>query len=190
MSAAGYRPAMAGPPSASLDDLLGLTTSWARVGLLGFGGGSSMVPLMKAECVDLRGWMNEQEFIEALALGNALPGPIAAKMSVHVGLRVAGPLGAILAFSAVMGPSMAMMLGLAGLFLRFHDKPAVAGALAAARPVVVGMLFWTAIALAPDGVKSPATALLAALACLALLARVPPALVIVLAMLGGALFWR
>ena len=82
-----------------------LAVSWARVGLLGFGGGSSMVPLMHSECVDVRAWMSDDEFLDALALGNTLPGPIAAKISIYVGLQVAGWAGAAVAFGAVMGPS-------------------------------------------------------------------------------------
>jgi chromate transporter len=149
-----------------------------------------MIPFMKVECVDHRAWMDNEQFIEALALGNALPGPIAAKMSVFVGLRVAGVLGAIVAFAAVMGPSVALMLGLAGIYYRFRDQPAVAGAMEAAKPAVVGMLFWTALVLTPDGVGSLRGALLAGLTCLALFAKVPPALVLILVMGGGALFIR
>lgn len=173
-----------------LQDLVDLAVSWGRVGLLGFGGGSSMVPFMKHECVDLRAWMSDQEFLEALALGNSLPGPIAAKMSVHVGLQVAGIAGAVVAFAAVMGPSTAMMVALAGLYLRFRDKPAVTGAMAAVKPVVVGMLFWTALDLAPDGVRSVKAGLIAAAACGALLLKAPPALVIIVAMVGGAVLLR
>lgn len=179
-------------PDPSLDPrtLLDLAVSWARVGLLGYGGGSSMIPLMKAECVDQRAWMSNEQFIEALALGNSLPGPIAAKMSVFVGLRVAGALGAIVAFTAVMGPSVALMLGLAGIYYRFRDQPAVAGAMQAAKPAVVGMLFWTALMLTPDGVGSVRAAVVAAITCLALFAKVPPAIVLILVMAGGALFLR
>ncbi len=181
---------MSPEPLVDLRLLTELAISWGRVGLLGFGGGSSMIPFMKAECVDQRAWMDNEQFIEALALGNALPGPIAAKMSVFVGLRVAGALGAIVAFSAVMGPSVALMLALAGVYYRFRDQPAVAGAMEAAKPAVVGMLFWTALMLTPDGVSSVRGALLAALTCLALFAKVPPALVLILVMGGGALFLR
>lgn len=149
-----------------------------------------MIPFMKAECVDQRAWMDNEQFIEALALGNSLPGPIAAKMSVYVGLKVAGVLGAVVAFTAVMGPSVALMLGLAGVYYRFRDQPAVTGAMEAAKPAVVGMLFWTALILTPDGVSSLRGALLAVLTCLALFAKVPPALVLILVMGGGALFIR
>lgn len=181
---------MAGDTPTTLQILADLAVSWGRVGMLGFGGGSSMIPFMKAECVDLRAWMTDEQFLEALALGNSLPGPIAAKMSVYVGLQVAGVLGALIAFSAVMAPPALMMLALAGLYFRFRDRPAIAGAMEASKPVVVAMLFWVAIMLAPDGVRSVRTGVIAVAACVALFAKVPPALVIVVAMVGGAVFLR
>jgi chromate transporter len=167
-----------------------LAVSWARVGLLGFGGGSSMVPLMHAECVDLRAWMSDDEFLDALALGNTLPGPIAAKMSIYVGLQVAGWAGAAVAFAAVMGPSSILMVALASAFFRYKELPAVQGAMRAVKPVVVGLLFWTAIDLAPAGIKDWRMALLAALSVAVLLAKVNPLLVMLAALGLGALFFR
>ena len=86
--------------------------------------------------------------------------------------------------------SAVMMLGLAGLYFRFRERPAVAGAMEAVKPVVVGMLFWTAIDLFPSGVRNVWSGVVCALACLALVLKVHPALVIVIAMAGGALLLR
>jgi chromate transporter len=170
--------------------LVDLGLSWARVGLFGFGGGPAMIPLMKAECVDLRGWLREDEFLDALALGNTLPGPIAPKMGVFVGWKLGGPLGAAVALLAVVGPTAAMMLALGGLYLRFRGHPAVGGAMEAVKPVVVGMLIWTAIDLAPSGVRSWPSALLALGAVALLLLKVHPALVMAGALLLGAVAMR
>lgn len=181
---------MTPPEPTTLQLLVDLATSWGRVGLVAFGGGSSMVPLMKVECVDVRAWMSDEQFIEALALGNSLPGPIAAKMSVFVGLQVAGWTGALVAFAAVMGPPTVMMLALAGVYFRFKEQPALRGAMEAVKPVVVALLFWTAFDLAPGGVRSWQAGVVCVVALLALVLKVHPALVILAAMLGGALFLR
>ncbi len=167
-----------------------LAVSWARVGLLGFGGGSSMVPLMHSECVDVRAWMSDDEFLDALALGNTLPGPIAAKMSIYVGLQVAGWAGAAVAFGAVMGPSSVLMVALASAFFRYRDLPAVQGAMRAVKPVVVGLLFWTAIDLAPAGIRDWRMAALAAVSVAVLLLKVNPLFVMLAALGLGALFFR
>ena len=167
-----------------------LTVSWGRIGLVGFGGGPGMVPLMKAECVDVQAWMTDGEFLEALALGYSLPGPIAAKMSVCVGMKAGGVPGALVAFAAVMGPAIAMMMGLASLFFRYREQPLVAGAMSAVKPIVIALLAWTVIELAPDGVKGWTGVLFATAALAALLLRVHPALVMMSGMAVGALMLR
>lgn len=163
---------------------------WGRVGLVGFGGGPAMIPLMQAECVETNGWVTEEQFLDALAASSALPGPIAAKMSIFVGLEVAGILGAMVAFLGVMLPAVLLMSMLAGVILRYRDAPAVSGAMKAVQPVVIGMLAWTVISLAPTGIRNGSGALLAGAALAALLLKVHPALVIVGAMTIGALFLR
>ena len=163
---------------------------WGRVGLVGFGGGPAMIPLMQAECVETNGWVTEEQFLDALAASSALPGPIAAKMSIFVGLEVAGILGAMVAFLGVMLPAVLLMSMLAGVILRYRDAPAVSGAMKAVQPVVIGMLAWTVISLAPTGIRNGSGALLAGAALAALVLKVHPALVIVGAMTIGALFLR
>lgn len=174
----------------TMQTLADLAVSWGRVGLVGFGGGPAMIPLMRAECVDQRAWMTQEEFIEALALGYTLPGPIAAKMSVLVGLQVGGWVGAVIAFFAVMGPPAVAIVGLAGLFHRFRDQPAVSGAMSAVKPVVIGLLAWTVLTMAPGGIKDWRGALIAVAAVVALFLKVHPAIVLVAAMAGGAIFLR
>ncbi len=171
--------------------LLELLTAWTRIGLVGFGGGPSMIPLMKAECVDGHAWMSEAEFLDALAVGNTLPGPIAAKMSAIVGLKAGGAAGAAVAFFAVMLPPVALMIGLSALITRTRGAPAVQGAMAAVKPVVVAMLAWTVVDLGPEGLRGgPSRWLLAAAALVALGLKVNPVIVVVVAMGVGAVWLR
>lgn len=159
---------------------------FAKVGLLGFGGGPSMLPLMQAEVVRA-GWLSDEEFLEGLAVGNALPGPISTKMALYVGWEEAGILGALAALVGVMSPSGVLMLGLAAVILRFRDHDLVKGALAGAKPAVVGMLFFVAVSLAPKGIKDWRGAAIAVAAFAALYAGVHPAFVMVTAVLLGML---
>ena len=165
--------------------LSGLWWGWLRIGLFGFGGGPSVIPLMKAECM-ARGWLTEEQFLDTLALGNTLPGPIAVKMAVSIGQQAGGAAGALVALAGLCLPGVAMMIGLAALFSRFRDLPAVAGMMRAARAAVVGMLVWTAVGLFPDGVRDAKTALIAAAALGLLLWEVHPAWVMGLALVAGA----
>ena len=116
---------------------------FSKVGLLAWGGGPSMIPLMQQEVL-AQNWLTAEEFIDALALGNALPGPIATKMSIYVGYRQAGLLGALAGVSGTIAPSGVLMLILALFFLALKDSPAIQSALQAVRPAVIGLLVWTA----------------------------------------------
>jgi chromate transport protein ChrA len=95
-----------------------------------------------------------------------------------------------MAFLGVMLPAVLLMSTLAAVILRYRDAPAVSGAMNAVQPVVVGMLAWTVISLAPSGIRSGSGALLAGAALAALMLKVHPALVIVGAMAIGAAFLR
>ena len=170
--------------------LFDLALSWGRIGVVGFGGGSALVPLMKAECVDGRAWMTEEQFLDLLAAGYSLPGPISAKMSVAVGMQTAGPLGALVSIVAVMAPPALLMLGLGALLTRHRDTPAIAGAMRAVKPVVVALLAWTVLDLAPTGIQGWKAGALAAAALTALILKVHPAIVLVAAMAMGAALLR
>jgi chromate transporter len=166
-----------------------LGATWARIGAFAYGGGPSMVPLMKTECV-AGGYVSDQQFTDALAVGNALPGPIATKLAVYVGWQYAGALGAAVALGALLLPSTVAMLVLYGLLTRYADSPYVKGALLGLRPALVGMLFYTAIELAPTAGRGVERIALGLAAFVALWLEVHPALVVVGAALIGAIWWR
>ncbi len=58
--------------------------------IVGYGGGPAIIPLIENEVVGTYGWMTHQQFAETLALGNALPSPIATKMAGYIGYAIAG----------------------------------------------------------------------------------------------------
>lgn len=173
-----------------MNGLFDIAWGWGRVGLFGFGGGPGMIPLMQAECVDTQQWVTEQQFLDALAAASALPGPIAVKMSVMVGAQTAGIPGAVAAFIGVTLPAISLMSVLAGVLIQYRQAPVVTGAMRAVQPAVIGLLSWTVISLAPDGIRSLSGAFLAAGALVALMLKVHPAIVILVAIVFGAVFLR
>lgn len=94
-------------------------------GIVGYGGGPSSIPLIQVEVVERYGWLTTEEFAEILALGNALPGPIATKMAGYIGYQVGGYMGAFIALLATVGPSLMAMILLLGLLYKFKDSPKV-----------------------------------------------------------------
>ncbi|MCC3648583.1 chromate transporter [Cytobacillus oceanisediminis] len=111
-----------------------------RVGILGYGGGPSSIPLVHKEVVDKYKWMDTDEFGDVLALGNALPGPIATKMAGYIGYRVGGILGMVTALAATMVPTIVLMIILLTALNTFKDQPWVTGMTKAVVPVVAVML--------------------------------------------------
>jgi chromate transporter len=115
---------------------------WAfvRIGLLGFGGGPAMIPLVQQEVVKRHGWLDDEEFADVLAIGNTLPGPIATKLPGYIGYRVAGLAGCVIAVLAVILPMILAMVALLGLFTRYQDQAWIRGMGQAVVPVVMIMM--------------------------------------------------
>ncbi|RSD24997.1 chromate transporter [Mesobacillus subterraneus] len=117
-----------------------LFLAFFRVGILGYGGGPSSIPLVHKEVVEKYKWMDSDEFGDILALGNALPGPIATKMAGYIGYRVGGVLGMINALAATIIPTIIMMIVLLTVLNSYKEEPWVKGMAEAVVPVVAVML--------------------------------------------------
>jgi chromate transporter len=116
---------------------------FTRVALFSWGGGPASLALMQRETTAV-GWVNPEEFANAVAFGNALPGPIAPQVSAYVGYKIGGVWGAISAAIGTVVPTTLLMLVMVIFFFGFKDNKTVKSMLTAVRPVVVGLLLWTA----------------------------------------------
>lgn len=171
-----------------LQNLLHLFVAFARVGVLGYGGGPSSIPLVQIEAVDNFRWMTVEEFADVLAMGNALPGPIATKMAGYVGYRVAGLLGAAVAVTGLILPSLIAMLVLLRLMTRFKDLPQIGGMIRGVRPVVIVLLLLLVLEMWPKSVTSVTTVAIGVLSFAAIyFLKVHPAVVVVAALAFGAI---
>jgi len=154
-----------------------------RIGIFGFGGGPSMIPLFHAEVVKRYQWMQEQEFSDTLAIGNTLPGPIATKMAGYIGYRVGGTLGAINAVIANIVPSIIAMIFMLTLLSAYKDQSWVTGMGLGVLPVVVVMmakLTWDFFDKSRTSLGIKGTALIASITTIALLGLgLHPAFIIV-----------
>lgn len=116
---------------------------FTRVAIFSWGGGPASLALMQRE-VTAAGWVTPEEFADAVALGNALPGPIAPQVSAYVGYHLAGTMGAIVAAAGTVLPTTLLMLVMVVAFFGVKENRAVAAMIKAVRPVVIGLLVWTA----------------------------------------------
>ena len=127
---------------------------FTRVAMFSWGGGPASLALMQRETTGARWippgqtdavpWVTPAEFADAVALSNAIPGPIAPQVSAFVGYKLAGVPGAISATLGTVVPTTLLMLILVVLFFGIKNSPVVTRMLQAVRPVVVGLLLWTA----------------------------------------------
>lgn len=140
--------------------LLRIFFAFAKVGIFGYGGGPSMIPLIQEEVVDVNGWLTTEEFVDALAMGNSLPGPITTKMSAYVGYKLAGLPGSLAGVLGIATPSIILMLVLAVFFLKYKDVPKVQAALKAVRPAVVALLALVVYEIFPKSVTAWDTGLI------------------------------
>ena len=115
-----------------------------------------MIPLIQEEVVEVQGWLSREEFLDAFAFGNTLPGPIATKMAGYVGYQVAGFAGAAAGVIGVVLPTVIAMLLLAGVYLRYRELPVFERFLKGVRPVVIALLALVVWEFAPRALGSPA----------------------------------
>lgn len=120
--------------------VLRLFTSFFSIGVFTFGGGWAMVPLIRAELVDRRGWLTTEDFLNALAVAQTAPGSIAVNVAVFLGYRVAGFPGMVAATLGAVLPSFLVILVVASFFLRVQDQPWLAHFFAGARPAVLALI--------------------------------------------------
>ena len=128
---------------------------FTRVALFSWGGGPASLALMQREVITA-GWMDSGEFADAVAFGNALPGPISPQVSAFIGYKLAGTWGAIAAVVGTVIPTTVLMMVLVVYFYNLKDSNIIKSMLTAIRPVVVGLLLWTAydMALIVYGLKN------------------------------------
>jgi chromate transporter len=111
-----------------------------RIGLLGYGGGPTMIPLVHVEAVKKYGWMTDEEFADILAMGNALPGPIATKMASYIGYKVKGIGGALIAVIAMVIPALIAMILFLSLINQLKNSGIVSGMTHGIQPVIGVMM--------------------------------------------------
>ena len=130
--------------------------------------------------VERRNWIGADDFIDALAISNALPGPIVPKISAAIGYRNAGWHGAATALLGLILPSVVALFILLGFVSLVKDNPMVGSMLRGLRPVVTAMLAYAAWDMAPNALKGYKTVTIGVVAlALMLLTPIHPALLIV-----------
>ena len=133
--------------------LLSLFLSFAKVGVMTFGGGYAMIPILEREIVDKQGWASSEELMDYYAVGQCTPGVIAVNTATFIGYKVGGTAGGIIATLGVVFPSLVIITLIAGILTNFADIPAVKSAFSAIRVCVCVLIFNAVLKLWKSAVK-------------------------------------
>ena len=167
--------------------LLEIFAVFFKIGLFTIGGGYAMLPIIQKEVVETKGWMDDEEFLDAISLTNSLPGPLAINAATFVGYRVCKVKGALAAVLGAASPSVIIILAVAMVFSNLTEYPVVQHIFDGIRPAVVALILYAVIKLAKSAKISEYFNWLIALAALAAIAvlGLHPIVVVIAAALYG-----
>lgn len=165
---------------------LDLFFTFAKIGVLTFGGGYAMIPMLERELVDKHKWTTNEELMDYYAVGQCTPGVIAVNTATFVGYKLAGVAGGIVASLGVVFPSVVIITVIAGILTGFADNALVKSAFAGIRVCVCVLIFNSVLKLGKKAIVDKASLLL----CLCILVMsfffdiTPVAFVVTAALLG------
>ncbi|WP_028067840.1 chromate efflux transporter [Solirubrobacter soli] len=122
---------------------------WGRIGCIGFGGPPAHIALLRQLCVERRKWIDEQEFEDAIAATNLIPGPASTQLAIYCAWRLRGVAGAFVGGLGFIVPGLIAILALSALFLSDAPPEWVLGAGAGAGAAVAAVAVHAAVGLAP-----------------------------------------
>jgi chromate transporter len=135
MTAAPARPDRVGLPIIAM--------VFSRIGALSFGGG--LIAWMHREAVETRKWLSDQEFLSGLAICQVLPGGNMVNMSLYLGIRLRGALGAITALLGLVGLPILFVIAIATVYARFDTLRTLHLVLDGVAAAAVGMNIATGV---------------------------------------------
>jgi chromate transporter len=170
-------------PKVSYGDLARL---FLRMSVQAFGGPAAHIAMAEDEIVTRRKWLTRGEYLDMVAAANLIPGPNSTETMIHVGHRMRGIPGAIVAGACFIIPAMLITLVLVILYVQYGTVPEVGAMLWGIQPVIVAIIAVAAYRLIPAGLKTPLLQGLFIVSLLLLLFTPIPEVVV---MLGGGLLY-
>ncbi|MGN0974560.1 MAG: chromate transporter [Gemmiger sp.] len=140
-----------------MKELWDLFWTFARIGVLTFGGGYAMLPMLQREVVEKHGWATEDELMDYYAVGQCTPGVIAVNTATFVGQKIRGAAGGVVATLGVVFPSLGIITVIAAFVRNFADLPVVKNAFAGIRVCVCVLIFNAVLKLWKKAVVDKAT---------------------------------
>src|SRR5919112_275445 len=154
--------------AASGRTLPALMRYFLRLGGLGFGGPIALVGYMQRDLVEERRWFSEKEFQQALAIGQTMPGPLAAQTAMWLGYLHAGARGAVAVAAPFVLPPFVFVTAVAVLYAEYQGLSWVQSLFRGIGPAVLAIIAVAAVRLARSTNKTdPVLWIIAAVLCAA-----------------------
>lgn len=174
-----------------MKELFELYAAFFRIGGLTFGGGLTMLPLLKHELHMKKQWVDEEELLNYYAVGQCTPGIIAVNVATFVGYKRKGVPGAIFATLGMISPSLIIVSILAMFLEQFMNNATIAHAVGGIKIVVCALMVNTVVSMAKKTVKNKIGAAVCGVAFFAAWwLHVPTVIVVVLAGAFGVLLYK
>ena len=165
-----------------------LFRAFARIGVLTFGGGYAMLPMLQREVVEKRRWATEEQVMDYFAIGQCTPGVIAVNTATFVGYSQAGVIGGIVATLGVVFPSLVIITVIAAFLQNFADIKAVQYAFWGIRVCVCVLILNAVVKLVKKSVVDWITLLIfAAVLVLSLVLDISPVIFVLAAGVAGVI---
>jgi chromate transporter len=127
-----------------MNHLLDLFITFFKIGLVSFGGGYAMIPLIQGE-MESHKWININQLTDIVAVSAMAPGPIASNTATIVGYKLDSIIGATIACMGVTLPSFLLILIIGKYFMKFQENSIVKAAFYGLRPTIIGIIAYAAI---------------------------------------------
>jgi putative chromate ion transporter len=163
-----------------------LTSAFARIGLLSFGGPAAQIAMMHRVCVEEKGWIREDRYLHALNYCMLLPGPEAQQLATYIGWLKHGVRGGIVAGLLFVLPGLFVIIALSTAYALYQDAGWLSGLFFGLKAAVLAIVVEAMVRLSRRTLKDRFHILVAGLAFLALFVLALPFPMVVLAAgLGG-----
>lgn len=136
-----------------MKDLITLYKSFFKIGILTFGGGMAMLPMLQAEVVEKQKWATQEELLNYFAVGQCTPGIIAVNTATFIGYKQRRALGGAVATLGVISPSLIIIMIIAACLGNISEYPIVQNALWGIRIAAAALIVSSIIKLLKAGVK-------------------------------------
>lgn len=169
-----------------MKEMLELFLTFAKMGVMTFGGGMAMLPILQREVVDTKHWATEEELVDYYAIGQCTPGIIAVNTATFIGQKKGGVPGGIVATLGLVFPSLVIISILAGLITNFSHLAWVKNAFAGIQVCVCVLIFNAVVKLLKKSVVDKLTAAIFVLVLAGgVFLNVSPVWFVILAALAG-----